>query len=74
MNNISVSYDLKWQIKGNDKYRWTYCGKLFNTQTGRLIKKTMNCRSIGYWIGNKFITLTELRSKLELIPKQQTPF
>lgn len=74
MNTISVSYDLKWQIKDNEKYRWSTCRKLFNTQTGRQIKKTMNCRSIGYWIGKEFITLTNLKSKLELIPKQQTPF
>jgi hypothetical protein len=65
---------LKWQIKGNEKYKWTTCKKLFNVQTGRQIKKTMNCRSIGYWIGKKFITLTNLKNKLEVIPKTKTPF
>lgn len=74
MNTISVNYDLKWQIKGNEKYRLSTCKKLFNTQTGRQIKKTMNCRSIGYWIGRDFITLNNLKDKLELISKQQTPF
>ena len=74
MNTISVNYDLKWQIKGNEKYRFSTCKKLFNTQTGRQIKKTMNCRSIGYWIGRDFITLNNLKDKLELISKQQTPF
>lgn len=74
MNTISVNYDLKWQIKGNEKYRLSTCKKLFNTQTGRQIKKTMNCRSIGYWIGRDFITLNNLKDKLELISKQQIPF
>ena len=39
MQTISVTYDLKWQIKDNEKYKWTSCKKLFNTQTGRQIKK-----------------------------------
>ena len=75
MQTISVTYDLKWQIKGNEKYKWTSCKKLFNTQTGRQIKKTMNCRSVGYWIEKQFITLDNLRANLELIPKKElTPF
>ena len=55
MNTISVTYELKWQIKNNEKYKWSTCKKLFNTQSGRQIKKTMNGRSIGYWIGKNFI-------------------
>lgn len=74
MNTISVTYELKWQIKNNEKYKWSACKKLFNSQTGRQIKKTMNCRSIGYWIGKKFITLNNLRSQLELIRKEKIPF
>ena len=58
MQTISVTHDLKWQIKGNEKYKWTSCKKLFNTQTGRQIKKTMNCRSVGYWIGKQFNPLS----------------
>jgi hypothetical protein len=74
MQTISVSYDLKWQIINKEKYKWSTCKKLFNTQTGRQIKKTMNCRSIGYWIGKEFITLNNLRNQLELIPTIKTPF
>ena len=74
MHTISVTYDLKWQLKTNPTYKWTTCKKLFNTKTGRQIKKTLNCRSVGYWIQGKFITLNNLRANLELIPKQETPF
>lgn len=74
MNSISINYDLKWQIRNNEKYRWSTCKKLFNVKTGRQIKKTLNCRSIGYWIDRKFITLSKLKNELEIIPKQKTPF
>lgn len=74
MNSISINYDLKWQIRNNEKYRWSTCKKLFNVKTGRQIKKTLNCRSVGYWIDRKFITLSKLKNELEIIPKQKTPF
>ncbi|MFL1896761.1 hypothetical protein ACJRPK_13730 [Aquimarina sp. 2-A2] len=74
MNLISVNYSLKWQHKTHTHYKWSVCGKLFNARTGRKIKKTVNGRSIGYWIKGEFITLNNLRSQLELIPKQETPF
>ena len=74
MNSISVNYELKWQIRNNEKYRWSTCKKLFNVKTGRQIKKTLNCRSVGYWIDRNFVTLSKLKFELEIIPKQQTPF
>ena len=74
MNSISVSYNLKWQIKNRPYYKWSECGKLFNTQTGRQIKKVLNGGSIGYWIAGEFITLKNLRPKLEKIPIEILPF
>lgn len=74
MNTISVSYDLKWRYKIHHHYQWTTCGKLYNMQTGRKIKKTVNGRSVGYWIKGKFITLNNLRKNLEIIKNEHTPF
>ena len=75
MNSISISYDLKWRYKKHHHYQWTTCGKLINTQTSRHIKKTVNGRSVGYWIKGKFITLTNLRKELEILPKdEKLPF
>lgn len=74
MDSISISYDLKWRYKILHHYQWTTCGKLFNTKTNRKIKKTVNGRSIGYWIKGNFITLNKLRSQLEIIPKDKIPF
>lgn len=74
MNSISVKYALKWQCKFANHYKWTRCGKLFNMKTGKQIKKTLNGGSIGYWIASDFYTLQSLKTQIELIPKQQTPF
>ena len=35
---------------------------LYNLKTGRKIKKTINNRSIGYWIGKKFYSITFLKN------------
>ena len=71
MNSVSITYELKWQYKKLTYYKWTNCGKLINTKTGRKIKKTVNGRSIGYWIKGGFVTLNNLRKELELIPKKE---
>lgn len=70
--NISISntYVLKWQLKDATNYKWSKCGKCFNTQTGREIKKILCGRSIGYCIKGKFKSINTLRKKLELIPKE----
>lgn len=72
MNSISINYDLKWRYKNAHHYQWTTCGKLINIQTGRKLKKTINGRSVGYWIKGKFLTLTKLRKELEIIPESET--
>ena len=74
MNTISISYDLKWRYKKAHHYQWTTCGKLINTRTNKVIKKVVNGRSVGYWIAGNFTTLKNLRTKLELIPKDECPF
>lgn len=43
-------------------------------KTGREIKQVYNNRCLCYNIRGKFISLTKLRSDLELIPKINTPF
>ncbi len=73
-STISVSYSLKWQIKGYTHYKFTKCAILFNCKTGRIKKQCLNGGSIGYWIDRKFYTLPQLRSKLEKIPKDIYPF
>ena len=74
MNTISINYQLKWQLKSTTHYKWSTCGQLFNCRTKKIIKKTINNGSIGYWINHKFYTLDKLRFNIELIPKQICPF
>lgn len=74
MKIISGNYSLKWQLKTNDKYAWSSCGKLFNLKSGREIKKTLNGGSKGYWIERKFMTLENLRNKIERVKKSGCPF
>jgi hypothetical protein len=74
MTSISVNYALKWQCKFAPQYKWSKCKKLFNTRTGRQIRKVLNGGSIGYWIAGDFYTIDKLRDSLELIPKQHCPF
>ena len=71
MNTITVTYKLKWRIKGKEYYQWSVCGKLFNTQRGNEIKKTVKGLTPGYWIAGEFISLYDLRERLELIPKKE---
>jgi len=67
--------ELKWQISDQPHYKWSVCKRLINTKTSREIKKTINGGCIGYWIGRKFVSLTALRPKLTLIPRQESlPF
>jgi hypothetical protein len=68
------TYELRWRIKNFPHYAWSEDKHLFNTKTGREIRKVINGGSIGYWIAGDFITLTKLRPLLERIPKEILPF
>lgn len=75
METITVTYKVKWVIRGNEKYVFTSCGKLFNINNNREIKKTVKGLTPGYWIGRDFVALDKLRSLLQLIPKKENaPF
>ena len=64
MITITKSITFKWKLSFNDSYKWTQEGELYNSQTMRKIKKTVNGYSIGYWISGKFYTIKNLRKFL----------
>ena len=64
---IQVTYIAKWQIKNKPWYKWTTCKKLINCKTGREIKKTLKGAKAGYYIERDFVSLSELKDKVELI-------
>jgi len=76
MRNITISnsYKTKWLIKGCDNYAVTECGKVINVQRGTIINRVVKGYSVGYYIQGKFITLSNLRTQLEKIPKFDCPF
>jgi len=76
MNTVSVTkvIEIRYIITGFKNYGFGIDKKLYNLKTSREIKKTLNCRSIGYWIGRNFYSLNKLKPLL-IRPKQfNTPF
>jgi hypothetical protein len=71
---ISVNYVAKWRIKGFNNYIVTECGKVINTERGKVIKRVVKGYSIGYNIAGKFVTLTELKKQLVKIDEVYCPF
>jgi hypothetical protein len=75
MYTFTISYSCKYQLSFAPNYKWSTCGKCYNSKTCRLIKQIIKGGSIGYIINGKFYTLSNLREKLERIPvKEILPF
>jgi hypothetical protein len=71
---LSVTYDLKWELKDARNYKFTADGKCVNTRTGRVIKKALNGYTVGYHIGGKFVSASALRPRLQKIEHVTCPF
>jgi len=65
---ISTTYQLKWMVKGHEHYVVSPCGKVFNRQRGKMLKRAMNGCTPGYYIASKFYTLKQLREMLVPLP------
>ena len=74
MTTITQSIIFKWKIGFDPKYKFTSKGKLYNCQTMREIKKTVNGYSVGYWLSKKFYTIHTLRKCLAKIETENCPF
>jgi hypothetical protein len=72
MHTFTVTYTCRFQLSFAPNYKWSECGRCFNSKTGRMIKQVYRGGSIGYIINGKFRTLKYLRSKLETI-KEDDP-
>jgi hypothetical protein len=73
-HSFTEVYKLKWEISFAPNYQFSVDRKLFNMETGREIKRTVNCYSIGYWIDRKFYTLKKLREHIQIIADSDVPF
>ncbi len=68
-NTIEVTkiYRLKWKIKGMPTWAISSCGKVFNVQRRRMLKKSFKDMSPGYWLGKKFLSMKNIESLKEKI-------
>jgi hypothetical protein len=73
-HRLSITYALKWQLKYAPQYKFTADGICVNCQTGRIIRKVVNGRCVGYCINGKFKSAIFLRTQLEKIPDIEIPF
>jgi hypothetical protein len=71
---ITINYIAKWHLKSAPHYWFTSCQKCYNTKSGKLINQVMKGSTIGYVINSKFISISNFKKDLELIPKINTPF
>jgi hypothetical protein len=60
--------------EGAEEYKFTKCGKCFNTKRGTELRKVMQGGSIGYNVRGKFITLKTLRLRMVKISNVDSPF
>ncbi|MFA5719983.1 MAG: hypothetical protein WC939_02855 [Acholeplasmataceae bacterium] len=74
MKTISISYALVWQIQDAKEYKWSKCGKCFNTKTNKELKQVYNSRCLGYNIKGKFRSLKQIRKQLVKIEEVECPF
>lgn len=72
MTTITKSIIFKWNLL--DRYGVTSDGKIYNRQTMRQIKRTVNGYTVGYWLNGKFYTPARINTLAEKITKQYCPF
>jgi len=74
MHSFTVSYAIKYVVSFADHYVFNQHKEMYNTRTGRRIKKVVQGRSIGYNIQGRFYSLKKLRPYLTKPKKQLCPF
>jgi len=70
---ISITYEVKWQLVGNDKYKLATGGEVINTKTLEIISKVSKGAKVGYYIDGIFKPKSDF--KWEKIPAlKKCPF
>jgi hypothetical protein len=72
--SVSNTYELVWQIKDAENYKFTKDGICINTHRGKIVKHTLNGSTRGYCINGRFMSERAIRPLLEKIPNIDCPF
>lgn len=74
MSSLSITkrVEFKWKVFGN--YYISNDRKLYNSKTMHEKKKTIKNSTVGYWIGKKFYSLSQINLLAEKIDKTTCPF
>ena len=71
---ITVNYNLKWQLKSAPNYQFTDNGICINTHRGKIVRKVVVSGTKGYCINGKFRSVLQLRKELIKIETIILPF
>ena len=71
---VTINYDLKWQLKTAPNYQFTDDGICINVLRGKVVRKVVVSGTKVYCINGKFKSVLQLRKELIKIEKIICPF
>jgi hypothetical protein len=71
---VTINYNLKWQLNTAPNYQFTDNGICINTLRGKQVRKVVVSGTKGYCINGKFRSVLQLRKELIKIEKIICPF
>jgi hypothetical protein len=71
---ISVNYVVVWEIKNMTEYKFTKEGICINSQRCKILKKVSKNGTIGYNFRSKFYPLSKVKTIMQKIKINKTPF
>lgn len=71
---VTINYDMKWQLKTAPNYQFTDDGICINTIRGKQVRKVVVSGTKGYCINGKFKSVAQLRLELIKIEEPSCPF
>lgn len=71
---VQVNFTVKWEFKDNPHYKISTCKKIINCKTGKIIKCTKSCGSVGYFINGSFYKKSDINKHIQLIKVSERPF
>lgn len=71
---ITLKYNLVWQLKTSPNYQFTDDGICINVKRGKQVRKVVVSGTKGYCINGKFKSVLQLRKEIIKIEKINCPF